>query len=100
MTPSRKILLALSLLLLVVRFLVLLQYALHDPFYEFPILDSRFYLDWAEAILNHQQFFASEYHHPPAYAYFLATTFYLFGKNYFTVLFLQNAMLCLDGLLL
>src|SRR5262249_37425297 len=90
-------LLVISLLGVVVRLLLLQQYAVTNPFYTSPILDSAFYLDWANYILAGKTFFPEEYHHPAGYAIFLAGMFWLLPQHLFAVLFVQSLMVAVQG---
>jgi 4-amino-4-deoxy-L-arabinose transferase-like glycosyltransferase len=82
-----------------VRLLYLGQYAQDNPFYTHPILDSTFYLDWADAIQAGKPFTTDAYHHPPGYAFFLAAVLKVGAENLFAVLFLQSLMLAVQALL-
>src|SRR4026209_1106309 len=82
------------------RFIMLIQYANLNPFYVRPIVDSAFYLNWAEAINEGKTFFEGVYHHPPGYAFFLAVCLRLFGGNFFPILLLQCLMMEGLGLLI
>jgi tetratricopeptide (TPR) repeat protein len=99
MDREKRLLALFTLAGILLRLLLLLQYAKHNPFYDHPILDSVVYLDWSQAILENKVFFAQEYHHPPGYAFFLAAIFKITGINYFAVLFFQSLLLALDGVL-
>lgn len=100
MDREKRLLALFTLAGILLRLLLLLQYAKDNPFYDHPILDSTVYLDWSQAILEHRVFFAQEYHHPPGYAFFLAGIFKITGINFFAVLFFQGLLLALDGVLI
>jgi|GEM_PF-3375205 len=82
------------------RLILLVQYAGNNPFYVHPIVDSAFYLNWADAINSGKVFFEHEYHHPPGYAFFLALILKTTGENLFAILFLQCLMMVVLGLLI
>jgi len=98
-TKERPVLLLVSLAFILVRLLYLQQYTQENPFYNHPILDSAFYLQWAQTIQSGKAMFAEEYHHPPGYAFFLAGLLGLSGGNFYAVLFAQSLMIALQGLL-
>ena len=100
LTKERRVLLLVSLSFVLIRLLYLQQYTQENPFYNHPILDSAFYLQWADAIRAGKTMFPEEYHHPPGYAFFLAALLAVSGGNFYAVLLLQSLMLALQGLLL
>ena len=99
MSKEARLLTIASLSLILLRLLFLLQYCERNPFYTHPILDSTFYLNWADAILAGKPFTTEAYHHPPGYAFFLAVVLKIGADNLFVVLFLQSLMLALQALL-
>lgn len=88
-----------ALAALLLRLLFLLEYTQQNPFYVHPILDSAFYLNWADAIQENKTFFMEEFHHPPGYAYFLSIVLWISGGNTFAVLVLQTIFLTATGVL-
>jgi tetratricopeptide (TPR) repeat protein len=82
------------------RFVLVIQYANHNPFFVRPIVDSAFYLNWADALISGKNFFDGVYHHPPGYAFFLAAILRLTGQNLFPVLLSQCLMMECLGLLI
>jgi tetratricopeptide (TPR) repeat protein len=82
------------------RFILLIQYANQNPFFVRPVLDSAFYLNWADALNSGKNFFDGVYHHPPGYAFFLAAILRLSGENIFSVLLIQCVMMECLGLLI
>jgi 4-amino-4-deoxy-L-arabinose transferase-like glycosyltransferase len=98
-SKERRILLLVTLVLILIRLILLQQYVQNNPFYTHPVLDSSFYLQWADAIRSGKQFFQEEYHHPPGYAFFLAGLLGISGGNFYAVLLVQSLMLALQGFL-
>ncbi|MBN2619504.1 tetratricopeptide repeat protein [candidate division WOR-3 bacterium] len=101
---NKKIVNILAVILLVAfafRFIHHLEMQAHDPIYEYPIIDSKEYVNNAEYIVETTWLGPSwPFFHPPFYTYVLAAIFWLFGISITIVRILQILLDCVNILLL
>ncbi len=61
----------------------------NDPLFTTPILDAKFYSDWALQIAHKTSSASSAFFVEPGYAYLLAFVYKFFGQNFFPIILLQ-----------
>ncbi len=68
-----------------VRVIYLLEISRKSPFWDYPYLDARYYLDWATRILHGDIIGSEVFVRAPGYPYFLAFLGIFFGLSYWAV---------------
>jgi hypothetical protein len=63
-----------------------------DPWFAQPVIDGRYYVDWATAILRGGATPSGAYYLAPLYPYFLAGLFGVFGESFFALYLFQHLL--------
>jgi Tfp pilus assembly protein PilF/4-amino-4-deoxy-L-arabinose transferase-like glycosyltransferase len=96
-----NILIVIILAAFALRFVHHLEMRAHNPIYEYPIIDSKEYVNNAEYIVETTWLGPSwPFFHPPFYTYALAAIFWLFGVSITIVRVLQILLDCVNIFLL
>lgn len=93
--PARRFFLALGAIILIgfaLRVGYTVAQARIDPWFAQPVIDGRYYVDWASAILRGGATPAGAYYLAPLYPYVLAALFGIFGESYAVLYLVQHLL--------
>ena len=84
--PASVILLAFAL-----RVIYVLQQGAANPLFDAPVLEPRYYVEWARALASGQPYYEGPFFRAPLYPWFLGILFALFGEGYLLPRLVQAA---------